>query len=632
MANSTSSILSTSMSRLSGLASGLDTDSIVEQLMRAERIPLNRLYQKKQLAEWKQESYRDIISKLNTFKNTYFNTVNMSSNVTSASSFKKYTGSSNEYVTISGNADATAGSHTVSVISLATNAQFKGTAGISNGLHGEVTNFDLSGQKILLTLDGVTKEIALGDYSADVSKIGTDLQEQINNAFGEGKVSVNFDTSTNKLTFNAIGGATKITLSNGDPEVDTLASLGFESGASNRINTGMTLEQLAGSLASGLQFNDSGNVSFTINSKTFTFSKTTTLSKMMSTINSDKTANVNMSYDETSDRFVLTSKQTGAGNNIVFGSTQGDISFTNSFGLHNYEEGHDASAMIDGVLVTRSTNTFTINNVKYTLNKAHTDPAKESETVSLTLDTDAVFNNIKAFVDDYNKLIEEINSTISEKYDRNYQPLTDEQKKEMSEDEIKKWEAKAKTGLLRNDSMLQEMLYKMRTALSDSVAGISENLSSIGITTGTYSEKGKLIIDESKLKEAIENDPDGVSELFTKKAELSYAECKTSDQRNKRYSTEGLGNRISDILEDYIRTTNGKGMLLQKAGMEGDATQYDNTLYDEIDDYEDDIKELLKKLNDKENYYYSKFTALETYISQMNSQSSYIMSLFGGQS
>jgi flagellar hook-associated protein 2 len=419
-----------------------------------------------------------------------------------------------------------------------------------------------------------------------------------------------------------------------------LASLGLASGETNRLNAGMTLESLASRFASDLQFDEKGNISFTINSQTFTFSKSTTLSKMMSTINSDKTANVTMSYDEITDRFVLTSKQSGAGDNLVFGSEQGDINFINSFGFNvteedkdgYYEEGKDASAMIDGVLVTRSTNTFSINNVKYTLNKAHTDPANESETVTLTFDTDAVYDNIKAFVDDYNKLIESINSIISEKYDRNYQPLTDEQKEQMSEDEIKKWESKAKTGLLHNDSMLQDMLYKMRIALSDSVSGISDNLSSIGITTGNYSEKGKLIINETELKKALEEDPDSVSELFTKKAEISYAECKTSAQRSERYSTEGLGYRISDILEDYIKTTNGKGMLLQKAGMEGDATQYDNMLYDEIDDYEDDIKELLKKLADKENQYYSKFTTLETYINQMNSQSAYITSLFSSGS
>ncbi len=632
-------IRSTSMSRLSGLASGLDTDSIVEQLMRAEKVPLNKLYQKKQLAEWKQEEYRDIISKLNKFKTSYFNTTNMASNVTSKSSFKKFLGSStnDSYVTISGNADSAVGSHTVSVISLATEAKIKGTAGVTDALQGKVLNFSLSGQKIALTLDGVTKEIVLDNYTAGtdeiVNKQGTGLQDLVDKAFGAGKISVSFDVSTDNLSFEATGGAGRITLSNAD-QSGALTSLGFGIGASNRLNTARPLGYLASSFASDLKFDEDGNVSFTINSKKFTFSVDTSLSSMMNTINSDKTANVNMRYDETSDRFLLTSKQTGAGSNIVFGTTQGDIDFINTFGLNmnNYEEGKDASAMIDGVLVTRSTNSFTVNNTIYTLNKAHTDPVNQSETVSLTTDTDSVFNNIKAFVDDYNKLIDEINTTISEKYDRDFAPLTDEQKEELSEDEVKKWEEKAKTGLLRHDSMLQEMLYSMRTALSDSITGISKDLTSIGITTSVYTDKGKLIIDENKLKAAIQSDPDNVAELFTKKSNLSYTECTTTAQRRERYSTEGLGNRISDILEDYIRTTNGKGILLQKAGMEGDTTQYENTLFDQIDDYEDDIKELITKLNNKEQYYYSKFTNLETYINQMNSQSSYITSMFSGQS
>ena len=102
--------------RLTGLGgSGLDTDTIVKQLMSAEKIPLSRLYQKKQLAEWRQEAYRDITNKLRELKDTYFNVAKPSSNLMSATSFKKYTGvsSNSSYVTISGNAESVAGSHTV---------------------------------------------------------------------------------------------------------------------------------------------------------------------------------------------------------------------------------------------------------------------------------------------------------------------------------------------------------------------------------------------------------------------------------------------------------------------------------------------------------------------------------------
>jgi flagellar hook-associated protein 2 len=137
----------------------------------------------------------------------------------------------------------------------------------------------------------------------------------------------------------------------------------------------------------------------------------------------------------------------------------------------------------------------------------------DTQTVSLTQDVDSVYDNISKFIAKYNEIIDTINNKLSEKYDRNYLPLTDEQKEAMNEDDIKKWEEKAKTGLLRNDSILQNIVYRMRSAVYDSVAGISTALSEIGITTDTYVTKGKLIIDETKLKEAIRNNPDNVMNL-----------------------------------------------------------------------------------------------------------------------
>jgi flagellar hook-associated protein 2 len=635
---STSSTSSTgsysSTSRMFGLSgSGLDVDSIVESLMTTESAPLNKVKQKKQLAEWKQDAYRDVISDLKTFKDTYFNTSKSSSNMMSSSSFKQMTGTStdSDYVTISGNADATTGSHTVSVISIATAGKAASSSGVTDDLIGDaISDYDLDGKTFKMTLDGVTKEITLGDYSSDTSTFETKIQALVDNAFGSGKVTVGFSDS--KLTFDTAGGAGKITLASGSTS-DGLASLGFDNGASNRLDTSSTLSKIASSFAKDLTFNDSGNLVFTINSKQFTFSSSTTLSKMMSTINSDSTANVTMKYDETSDKFVITSDDTGSGENIVIGTTQGGNFFGSesvsgiNTGNATTTAGTDASAKIDDVLVTRSTNTITLDGTSYTLIKAHSDPSTDSETVTLSVDTDAVYENITAFVDAYNDLIDTMNTKISEEYDRDYQPLTDAQKEEMSDDEIADWEEQAKTGLLQNDSLLQGILSDMRTALYDSVSGLSTGLADIGITTGDYSDKGKLEIDEDALKEAIESDPDAVADLFTQEADTSYTTATTSTLRNGRYKTEGLANRLSDVLNDAIRTTNGKGTLLLKAGMVGDTTQYTSTLYDQIDQYDEDIDELEDKLSDKEDYYYSKYTALETYIYQMSNQSSYITSL-----
>ncbi|MEN6313410.1 MAG: flagellar filament capping protein FliD [Clostridiaceae bacterium] len=638
--NSTRSLL-----RLTGLGgSGLDTDTIVSQLMTAEKIPLNKLYQKKQLAEWKRDAYREITNKLRDLKDTYFNVAKSSSNLMSETSFKRFAGttSNSAYVTVSGNAESVAGSHTVSVVRLATAGKAVSADGVTDALEGNaVSNFNLSGSKIQITLDGVTKELTLDNYSSTgseiISKSGTGLQALVDNAFGTGKITVGYDEGTKKLSFDTNEGSHRITLSNGTSN-NGLAALGFSTGASNRLDITKSLENLSSSFVNNLTFNSQGKLKFTINSKEFTFDKSISLSSMLNTINSDATAKVNIKYDETADGFVITAKQLGAGDNIIIGAGQEGNFFgaAGASGINidpaTMEDGKDAEAIIDGQRVIRSTNTFALNGATFTLVKPHAAPASESETVSLSMNTEEIYNNVKGFVDKYNEVISFINTKLTEKYDRDYQPLTDEQKEDLSEEEIKKWETTAKTGLLKGDSLLQNIAYNMRNALTDSIEGISTTLSSIGITTGEYSEKGKLLINETKLKAAIESDPNAVSELFTKESDISYTTATTSALRSQRFSNEGLASRISDILNDNIRTVGGKGLLLEKAGIQGDTTEFKNLIYKQIDDYDDDIDALIDKLNDKEDRYYAKFTALEKYISQMNTQSSWISQQFSNSS
>ena len=634
---------SSSLMRLSGLGgSGLDTESIIKQLMTAEKVPLTKLIQKRQLAEWKRDAYRDMTNKLREFKDTYFNVAKSASNLMSETSFKKFTGVStnNAYVTVSGNAESIAGSHTVSITSIAIAGKAVSTAGVTDELVGTAIsegNYNLSGKTLKITLDGITREISLGDYSSTQDTMGDQIQSLVNTAFGENKITVDYSIADRKLSFNTTGGASIVTLSSGTTN-DGLAALGFTSGITNRLDTSKTLSSLSTSFANDLTFNSDGKLKFTINSKEFTFDKSVTLASMMNTINTDADAKVNMKYDETTDKFIITSKQFGTGDNITISAIQGG----NFFGVNSASgiitgsattsQGSDAKAKIDGIDVTRSSNTFTLNGTIYTLVKAHTNPATESETVSLSMNTDEIYNNIKGFVDKYNEIISNINSKLTEKYDRDYQPLTDEQKEDLSEDEIKKWETIAKTGLLKADPILQDVAYKMRSALSDGITGLTTSLSSIGIKTGDYSDKGKLLIDETKLKAAIQNDPSSVSELFTKQSSIRYNADNTTALKSERYKNEGLASRISDILNDNIRTVGGKGRLLEKAGIQGDATEFSSLSYKEIDRYDDDINDLIEKLSDKEDRYYAKFTALEKYISQMNVQSSWLSSQFSTSS
>jgi flagellar hook-associated protein 2 len=631
--------------RISGLATGMDTDQLISDLMRVERVPLDKIMQKRQLAEWKRDEYRDITSLLRGFKDEFFDVLKPDNYMLSQSTYKKFTAVSTDsaYVAASGTYGAVPGDYKVVVNKLATADRAVSSGNVTKALTGTPQNYSLSGKKIIITLDGVTRELTLDNY-ADlddlIGKEGTGLQALIDTAFGPGKIIVS--NSEGQLKFETTGGASKITLSRGTTD-DGLEQLGFVSGSSNRINTNETLENLASKFASGLSFDENNNLVFTINSKTFTFSNTTTLSSMMNTINSDSTANVNIIYDEVTDKFTITAKQTGAGDNIKIHQIGGTFFTQDTAGAARIDtanpivladggqQGEDAEVTINGQTIKRSSNTFNVNGIVYTILKEHTE-SNPDDTITVAQDVDSIYDKIKKFVDKYNEVIEKINSKLSEKYDRDYQPLTSEQKDVMNEDDIKKWEEKAKTGLLRNDRLLQDIVYNMRKALSDMVSDVGISLSSIGITTGAYSEKGKLKIDETKLKDAIRNDADSVMNLFSKKSAITDNININYQQRAQRYSEEGLAYRLYDIIEDNIRTirdANGKkGLLLEKAGMQGDASEFKNLIYDEIYYYDGRISELEKKLIQKENRYYQKFAALEKAISQMNAQSNWLVTQF----
>ena len=254
---------------------------------------------------------------------------------------------------------------------------------------------------------------------------------------------------------------------------------------------------------------------------------------LLSKINAD--SGVNVFFDEKSQKFSITAKNTG-----VVGDTadkaaiqlEGTL-FTSGMKIQGIDgkadsigalikdidnkviggsTGQNAKLTYNGLEIERSSNTFTINGAKLTI-KEKTDSAV---TYSSTPDVDAVYDTIKKFVDSYNGLITNISEKTSEKKNKDYPPLTDAQREALSDDEIEKWDIQAKKGTLRRDSTLSSLLTKMRTSIYSSVSETSfGNLAKIGIsTTSNYLEGGKLEIDEEKLRAAIEEDPNGIYNLF----------------------------------------------------------------------------------------------------------------------
>jgi len=339
-----------------------------------------------------------------------------------------------------------------------------------------------------------------------------------------------------------------------------------------------------------------------------------------------------MSYDSLNDKFILESKQTGATATINAADTSGGLLGALSLTAAGVT-GRDASITFnDGVhgdqVIARSSNNFTVNGITLTLKKDSTDPI----TLSISTDPLKAVELVKGFITKYNEVLDKINSKLSEKREYDYLPLTEEQKEGMKEDQIKQWEEKAKSGLLASDSILRSIVTGMRTAMLETVNGAGISLSSIGIKSGAWTDKGKLFVDEETLKNALANNPEQVIGLFTRQSSIPYNQAmEDSVMRKDRFNENGLIHRLSDIIQDNIRTTsigNRRGALLEKAGMTGDRSMFSNTLYSQISSYDKRIDRLNDELIRRENSYFDQFSRLESLINQMNTQSSWLAQQF----
>jgi len=542
--NSTSNTYSSTRTlRIGGLATGLDVDSIIQDLMRIEQTKVDRLKQERQLVEWRKEAYREITNLLRAFQDEFFSVLKTDTYMLSSNRYRTFsvTSSAESYVMATANASAMEGKYVITAIeSLATPTIVKGI-----------------------------------DTTNDGSPIIPD----------------------------------------GKSLDSTLEELGY-------VQAGST-------------------VKFQINGVEFSFSSTATMRQVMNQVSTNDKAGVNFFYSSIEKRFIIQTKATGSSTrNLTLDDVEG--TFLQYLGLTEEniipDSGTDAKVYFqkvgsnESILWSSPTNTFTIDGVTYTL-KNTTPEGMAPITITVAQDVDRAYNAIKNFVDKYNELIDKINGKLNEERFRDYLPLTDAQKKEMSEKEIELWEQKAKSGLLRGDSILQNIVYSMRRALSDAVAGVGISLSSIGITTGSYSERGKLHIDEAKLKEALRNNPEQVMQLFIKKSSIDYSPNLDSTSRTQRYNESGLMYRIYDVLMDNIRTTRDqygrKGVLLEKAGVVGDITEFQNMMDAELKRLDKRIDAVVEAMIRQENKYWAQFTALEKAIQKMNAQSMWLMQQMG---
>ena len=420
---------------------------------------------------------------------------------------------------------------------------------------------------------------------------------------GEATFTLDKETGEISLTPTKSGGTVSIASTGSEESNNFITALGFnESNSTNEISADTKAAKFFGE----------GN--FTVGSVDITIDDATTLGDIKSALENAGVGSVDLQNGTIVANAAVTSSDTAFAEKI-FGTDYATLSDPATYaGLSSNEisiSGQNAVATINGTTVTSSTNSIEVNGVTINFgNLTDAEAAAISEdnavTTDVTRDTSKAFDAIVKFVDEYNKLIEEIDKEISTSRPKSqgsyFDPLTEEQKEEMSDKEIEEWNKKAKTGLLYQDKDLESFLNSMRNALNLRTAdGFS--LRNLGIKeSDNWRDNGKLELDADALKAALEENPDKVSEFFT-------------DSEN------GLAAKVEKVLNSAVSTSKSKGYgkFTLLAGMEGTSTASKNSISDQLSNYKEMIDNLKTRYQSDLNRYWKRFTTLETYTANYNS-------------
>lgn len=535
--------------------SGIDVESMVKAGMLTKQNEYDKMYKKETKNEWIKSAYSDIYSSMTTFKYTTISKYKMQSTMNAMKASSTDTAS----VSASANGAAAAMTHKVEVTGLSSNAYMVSASAISRNNIADTAKSSINLQDIVFA------SVPTGVKSTDVA-----------------------------ISFTVAGTS------------DTLT---------DEQKKKQTISYTYGDLANGKTLND-----------------------LAADINA-LGVNVQASYDSTQDRFSLYNKAGGKSNIISITAAAADSGGTNAATLFNNLNlkqskngettsinafaaagtvsvaGDNGSVKVDGVEYNNITdNKITVAGVTYTL----LNKTSSAATVTVTQDTDSVISSVKQFVEDYNKMLDSLNSKIYETQYADYQPLTKSQEASMSQTQIDKWNEKAKSGLLYNSSILKGIVSSMREALYtpvDSVESSYNSASAIGITSST--NKGHITLDEDKLKKALAADPDCVYQIFASEQDDYY--YATGNKKNELtqksdFRNTGIANRLY-----FTSLTEGLSSISDYAGTTS-STSDQSSLGKLITNLQTKMSTFKTQMSAYEDLLYKKYDAMETAIAKLSAQ------------
>ncbi len=644
--------------KLSGLNSGMDTESIIQELVKAKSEKKVKLEGLQKKHEWKQEAWKELNSKIYSLYSKTLSNMRLPSEYT-----KKATKSSSDAVTVLTGLNAPNCVQTLKINSMAKTGYLTG-AELGNGEAGYKSTTKV--MDILKTSDyfkdGDKEEVSFYIQSGDSRKeIKIDSKTTIDDVvktMREAGVNANFDETNQRFFISAkeTGKDSDFALTaNNIDGLEALASLGIAASLDTDANTKATYEKYASASVEEREKLIADAIAEEIKSAGEKLSTAQNTLAEIQNEKANKVAEANDKYSDNADKLAEELAKIDAEYAERIKEQQDIISEVNSYYtpasgsaeatisedkkaeiragfeatianvselLEWYEtnksrlastriEGVDASITLNGATYEAKRNNFEINGLTITINKM-TD-----EEISLTTadDTDGIYDMIKGFLKEYNTLINEMDKLYNADSANKYDMLTDEEREALSEDDAKEWDEKIKSALLRRDSTLGNVFESMKMVMLQGVTmsdGSKMYLSELGINTLGYfnapeHERSAYHIDgdaddtntsanQDKLKAAIASDPDRVAEFFSKLALNLY-------------------NRLDDLM---ARTELSSAFTVYN----------DKAMQEEYNNYKEKIADQEEKITEFEDRYYDKFSKMETAMAKLNSQQSALSGLF----
>ena len=631
--------------RMTGLASGLDTQGLISQLSEAYQKKVDNAKKAQTKAEWKKDAWAGLNTKLQNFYRGALSTFKSSTSYKA----KTITGNLSGVKVTAGN-NAINGNHKIKVTDVASAQMITGNSikntkvnassiekvtdkstalssltdenGYSLDTRLNGAEFSVGGENIKINLNAIKDKY--GD-NASVDNLLTEVNDSLD---GTG---VSMDYKDGKFVFTNSGdSAVTVTASNDIAAGLGISTEGTEIAAAGGEEGSNVLSSISAynKVTSETQTNVSASTKLTditgitegaiikVNGKEIKVDRNMTLSSLASEM--AKTG-INASYDANQGRFYLSSKVTGSDGAFDIEASEEvkkalgldvDKDSDGKDGRGSFTKAQDATVVYNGVTYTNSSNNFTINGLTF-------DVTAKGEEMSFTVenDVDGIYNKVKDFLKEYNSLIKEMNDLYNADSSRGYEPLTSEEKEAMTEEDVKNWEDKIKKSLLRRDDTLSNLTSNMRTILNKSVAYTNPDgtttrysLSSFGINTGNWSEKGQLHIDgdqddtlvsgnEDKLKAAIAANPDAVAKTLSSLGTEMYTFLMKAQKKTETSSSQTFYNDV--------------------------------TLDADIKAQKDNVTKMQEKMQAEEDKYYKQFSAMESAMAKLQSQQSYLSGLFG---